>query len=721
TYLTKATAPPFSYRFVAPEAPAEGTTVAYRAVARDRSLNESAPATIVLPVRKNESPKSVAVALDPPSFYAATSITANVSFADEGALVTVQVALEGTKADGSAWSEVKSKQVTRPSIGDPWPVASIAFTALPFFRSGSTITATARVTDVRGLYATATGTASVLVDAQLPVVTIVDPPAGATFAEGEGNTILVRVTATDGESGVSGVTASIERGATVALAKEAGDVWKGTLPVPPVDGGENVSLKIGVTASDRAANTKTAEVAVWIDPLYDPNLPVVTWLCPTDGALFPAGRSSRLRIRALGNGAGNTANGVESIALEVDGTRLPNAWTLVAGSADVYETTWTTPPMPADGHAIEVRAVVRNFAGVSDGGSARIAIVEGVLVEASLTIDDSNAATYENRTVIVASGTTTIVGRRNFARLVVLDGAKVVHRPADPVTIHALELGASALYVACGGSIDATGLGYDGSVNGYARTWPNTTTGGSANGSGGSHGGSGGSRTGIAPVAAAYGSVVDPNTPGGAGAPYSGTASHVGAGGGIVRIAGDDVHLDGAVVADGVGENNTGGGAGGSIRIDARRIHGAGAIRADGVSAGYAAGGGGRIALYYETLEIDSKQISADGGLRSTQPDSQYRNGSAGTIYLRKVLGSSKVADELIVGNGGYVQPVPTTLGSATAGTVTAASGRTLTLSAAVGEWIAGAWIEILGTGGDVQSSYAIAKWISDHSIEIAA
>ena len=46
TYIFTATAAPWSYKFVAPEAPSGGSTLTLRAIATDLSLNESAPAAI---------------------------------------------------------------------------------------------------------------------------------------------------------------------------------------------------------------------------------------------------------------------------------------------------------------------------------------------------------------------------------------------------------------------------------------------------------------------------------------------------------------------------------------------------------------------------------------------------------------------------------------------------------------------------------------------------
>ncbi|HEY0590314.1 MAG TPA: hypothetical protein VGF40_00995, partial [Thermoanaerobaculia bacterium] len=262
----------------------------------------------------------------------------------------------------------------------------------------------------------------------------------------------------------------------------------------------------------------------------------------------------------------------------------------------------------------------------------------------------------------------------------VVAGGRLSHPPTTETKIVRLEIDASLVTVEAGGSIDVSGRGFDGASGGFARTWPNATTGGSGNGSGGSHGGSGGGRTATSAVAAAYGSVMDPNTPGGSGAPYSGTLAHVAPGGGIVRVRADEVRVDGEILSNGAGGASVGGGAGGSIRIDASRIRGIGSIAASGAYGGYAGGGGGRIALYYESLEVDRARVSAAGALRTTRSDLVYQNGAAGTVYLRA---AGTPNGELVVSNGETKTPGATALPGVGYRIATAVSSSMLEDSAA--------------------------------------
>jgi len=114
-------------------------------------------------------------------------------------------------------------------------------------------------------------------------------------------------------------------------------------------------------------------------------------------------------------------------------------------------------------------------------------------------------------------------------------GARTLAMSVNRLAIDVLQM----LSVDATSTIDVSGRGYTGSVSGYGRTWSATsptgaTTGGSYNGSGGSHGGRGGAHEGQADSAQAYGSVHDPNTPGGAGGQWqNATCNPCNTGGGI--------------------------------------------------------------------------------------------------------------------------------------------------------------------------------------------
>jgi len=68
------------------------------------------------------------------------------------------------------------------------------------------------------------------------------------------------------------------------------------------------------------------------------------------------------------------------------------------------------------------------------------------------------------------------------------------------------------------------------------------------------------------------------------------------------------------------------------------------------------------------------------------------------------------VTDELAVDNGTVTRTAFTPFADLGTGTITAAAGNTLTLSAAVPSWIAGSWIEVLDAVGNVIGAYEIAS-----------
>ena len=196
--------------------------------------------------------------------------------------------------------------------------------------------------------------------------------------------------------------------------------------------------------------------------------------------------------------------------------------------------------------------------------------------------------------------------------------------------------------VAIGGSVNATGNGYGGGLgSGHGFTAASSF----ADGSGAGYGGNGGNSSSNAVGGAGYGSLTQPNLPGsGGGASYLGSGGH---GGGLVQIvAGRNVMVDGAILANGANGTNSraGGGAGGSIWITAPNLTGAGTLTANGgagepVHGG--GGGGGRIAIQCGTNYFT--------GTLTTYGGSGAKIGGAGTIFLQVTNQNGF----LLVDNGG--------------------------------------------------------------------
>ncbi|HEY3052598.1 MAG TPA: carboxypeptidase regulatory-like domain-containing protein [Thermoanaerobaculia bacterium] len=465
---------------------------------------------------------------------------------------------------------------------------------------------------------------------------------------------------------------------------------------------------LSLVAIDVAGNRSSSST---ISVKQNPSLPVISWTCSSPGAMVPTGYAAKLRVFALGNNQGNTANVVQKVEFYIAGSPTPVLGTAVSGVANNYETTYTVTG--ADGTSIPVLAVVTNTAGTTAEVSTSITIVSGVSITTNTTIDAANT-TYENQTLIIRSGTTTITGEHSFARLIVLDGATVTHPrtdlPADRLSIGSATPG--DIYVSCNGAIDVTGKGYADVLNGFGHTDPSASS-GSRTPSGGSHGGEGGGGQ----PGATYGSPFDPNELGAAGSWGSNCGNCV-AGGGIARLKGKTVVVDGRIWSHAklVDQGGQASGAGGSIRIDAELLSGGGEIRAEGIGRGdfEGSGGGGRIAVYYRNLSFDRSKITAAGGANTNAASV----GAAGTVYFRQVDAAGlKISDQLVIDNRGRVAPNRAGIPMIGVGSVVSVSGATVTVGGSIPDGVQGFFIEFLSSAAAVVSRYEIASRTSATTI----
>ncbi|MGZ7079529.1 MAG: hypothetical protein ACXVJT_08965, partial [Thermoanaerobaculia bacterium] len=505
------------------------------------------------------------------------------------------------------------------------------------------------------------------------------------FFEGTGATIAVRVTATDAEVGVASVTVKFGNGPQIPLTLDPSvpNGWLLNAPVPNVDGTDPVPVAVVVTASDYEGNSGTATQQIRIQPLNDPNAPVVYFTCPSANAMFPAGYAVRLRVHAIGNNTGNAANGVTGVSLTVNGG-APIAAAPIADMPDEYEAMYTVPADAADGASFNVEATVTNAASLSSGASTSFTVVAGTIVAADRTVAD---ASLDHQTVIVQGGVLTLEGARTFARLIVLDGAMVTHAPSSNLNIVAEQL-----YVACGGAIDVTGKGYAGHV-----TDPNASPGDGS--TGGSHIGRGGASDGSI-AGSTYGSIERPQEPGGGGGSASDSA-----GGGVIRLNTTRLVVDGAIRANGSAATGFAG-AGGSIWITTGTISGRGIVDASGGGNVYS-GGGGAIALEFSDAASTLPQLST-----SSVPFGFYasRWGGAGSVVVK---GPQSTFGGLTIDEGDRSAASATELPSLGSGTGQDGSGgATLVtdLTTDVPQYFVGRWIEITGATGALKGTWRIAS-----------
>ena len=97
--------------------------------------------------------------------------------------------------------------------------------------------------------------------------------------------------------------------------------------------------------------------------------------------MYPAGATAKLRVQAVGNGVGNTANGVQKVEIFVDGGTTPVAAARV-GTTDVYEATYAIPADAVAGSSITLTAIATNVAGLSDDTTTGVTIVSGMKITA---------------------------------------------------------------------------------------------------------------------------------------------------------------------------------------------------------------------------------------------------------------------------------------------------------------------------------------------------
>ncbi len=293
---------------------------------------------------------------------------------------------------------------------------------------------------------------------------------------------------------------------------------------------------------------------------------------------------------------------------------------------------------PAEGDLTQVAAAGNTYTGVytldqvSIMGKAKVLSADRLVISAELTVDGSTLTLNNND---VAAD-----------KITVKNSGLINHLGATTTTTSKVALQATTLFTVDATSrIDVTGRGYLGGWQGgnntsTGRTLGNTTTGGSRYYNGGSYGGLGGIHS-DGSVNVVYGGPLSPMEPGsGGGGYYYNGYQGGGNGGGVVRIKAGSLVLDGSILAEGTSLSpgyTAGGGSGGSIWIEAGTLSGVGTISVKGGSVtngNGGAGGGGRVAIYYDIIDLPTTNITSAGGI-SGSGGTPSRNGGAGTVHLQ--------------------------------------------------------------------------------------
>jgi hypothetical protein len=610
-----------------------------------------------------------------------SAITASPATVYGGAPLTVTVQLSSPASAGTAVALSSSNAAVPLPASVSIPVGA---TTATFNVTTTSVAAQTSVTLTATFHTTSQSTTvSVIHDATAPTVTITAPNAGHTYTSG--NTFTVSATIVDAEVGVKQASASID-GVSVAMTRDqvATNVWNATVTAPAVDGTATQPKTITVTASDYENNSRSATLAINVQPVIDPTAPTVSWTCNAGGAIYPIGAVAKLQVVATA-ATGDSIQGVSVTITTPSGTTTQ---TMTSLGNNVYSYDYTIPSVTAD-TVITARAVATTFGNKSAGYSTSITALAPasttVTYSANATIQASDTANDATKTVVVTAGTLTILGHHSFNRLIVVGGNVVSDTTVQAST---LDVTASTIFIACGASIDNSGNGY-----GANKSYPGASTPGDA--TGGSHMGLGGVWSG--PQGSAFGSVYMPQEAGGGG-------GNAGWGGGIVRLQSPSgwIVVDGTLASKGQNAGSDRTGAGGSIWITTGKISGAGKIDVGSNNAYYGSGGGGAVAIEYtdSTSTIPTMAMSAG-------TSSQGRLGGAGTFYVK---GPSSVYGDLTLDNAGIngQATVLSSLGSGTAQTGT--SGNTLVTDRAsnIPAYFAGNWVQIT-RGGAVVGTWRIA------------
>lgn len=251
---------------------------------------------------------------------------------------------------------------------------------------------------------------------------------------------------------------------------------------------------------------------------------------------------------------------------------------------------------------------------------------------ATTIVDQSTGTAVPLATAeITVRGTTLTVNGRHRIRSLRVEGV-VTHAAGFSVDysgngtdiVNGLHLIAEGDILVAGGStpgrITVTGVGFAVGAGPGHGSWNGN---GGCGASGAGYGGAGGASNCLpspaSPGGMPYGTAEAPDQLGSGGGGYGGASSA--RGGGAVRLEAANIHVDGLIEADGLGNPGTSGaGSGGSIRLQALgMIDGSGRIRADGgddraTNSSGGGGGGGRIALQGCGISLPETAVAVEGG-----------------------------------------------------------------------------------------------------------
>ena len=197
-----------------------------------------------------------------------------------------------------------------------------------------------------------------------------------------------------------------------------------------------------MTATDLAGNTQDVAGTLTVEPLVNPNAPVVTLLCPTtDGGRVLAGADAPIRFSLEDDDT------IERYELWVDGVQHGDPADVLAST---FETTalWPVPAdaVPGQAFRFEIRAVDV----ATNVGSATVTLT--VPTGTVLSGDQSLDVPFTGQHLTLGAGTYTATVDLEAASLELLPGAVLTTPTLRPLTI----MTPGDVVLSCDASVDAS-------------------------------------------------------------------------------------------------------------------------------------------------------------------------------------------------------------------------------------------------------------------------
>ncbi len=690
-------AAPFAAAYTPTEADAAAGTMELSAVGRDGSGNLG-PASVATRAIEPDLPPVVQVSVTPSQVIPGASIQVSGSVTDSTGIKKYSYVFSGAMSS-----------TTTVSYGPGNTTLSLNRSfSVPELPAADYLDVVVKATDYLGkVTQTTPQRVAVPPDTQPPSISNVLPAAGSSFTSGD--LIHASASASDAVRVTQVVFTLGEESFTDTSAP-----YKWDTAAPSVAASTPYSLV--VEAFDPAGNRGVASRALTVDPLANPDAPVVTLGCPLAGDFVRAGRPVTVQFSAADDDA------IETFTVKIDGSVIGSE-TALNQSTITKTVAWTVPAEAQPGDTFALSVEVSDYGANLGTATATLSVP----VAAVLAGDQTLTAAANGAELWLAGGTFTADEPLAVPLLVLLDGARLVGQSGE---VLALDVTGTAR-VQCGTAIDVSGLGYAGGTKTHKPGYAPAGVVASEPTAGGSHGGPGGAGYQAGAAGAVFDGVYRPALGGGGGSNGSGLANPppAGAGGGVLVLTAGELVLHGELKSLGasIEAASIAAGAGGSVRVVAGVLSGRGTIDVSGgnsensstsASGESGGGGGGRVAIEAGAVAgFDLERgVKARGGARISWSNAAVGYGGAGTVF---VYAGEAEAGTLRVDNGetssgqdrvGPATALPPLVGGAFVALTADGPDAWLTSTQPFGaEWW-GAWVALEAAGGEPLGSFRVEE-----------